>query len=202
MNDFPWRNLALAGVACAAVSACASAPERIRDDPATRVIPRMDPEAAGVPEGNPKLGPRVDLGGARMQIPKGWVPTSGGSLQWENAGGGDDRRPSAANMNVIVGDPKRLDITWEAFWQDLSDQYRARTEGIQEIVEEGRIEVGHRPAYRFAIERREGGIRFGLVQYIIGTDRFVYYVTFAARIDEFSRYEPLFRQCVATFIEK
>jgi hypothetical protein len=162
----------------------------------------MDPDAAGVPEGDPDLGPSVDLGGARMQIPKGWVPTSGGSLQWENAGGGDDRRPSAANMNVIVGDSKRLDITWEAFWQDLSDTYRARTEGIQEIVEEGPIEVGDRPAYRFAIERREGGIRFGLVQYIIGTDRFVYYVTFAARIDEFSHHEPLFRQCVATFIEK
>ena len=177
------------------LSAC-PAPQRVPDAPAARRIERVEPV---VETEDKELGPRVALGGGvSLQIPRGWIPTSGPGLHWENAGGGDDRRPSAANMNVIVGDPKPLDVTWETFWADLSEQYGARTEGIQDIVQSGRDDVGPYPSWFFEIRRREGGVDFALLQYIVGTPKQVYYLTYAARVDEFQAYEPLFRRSVAS----
>lgn len=194
----PLTRLALvAGLAF--VFGCPAPPQRIPDAPAARIVPREQPTDPTEDEG---LGPRVKLGPSTMQIPRGWIPTQGAPLHWENAGGGDDKNPSAANMNVIIGDPKPLDVTWQAFWADLSAQYSARTEGIQEILGSGRDDVGTHPAWYFEIRRRESGVEFALLQYIIGTDEFVYYLTFAARADEFPRYEPLFRRAVASFRSK
>jgi hypothetical protein len=198
VSDSPLPRLARLGalIATATTLTACPAPQRVPDPPAARVIERVEPK---VQTDDPELGPRADLGGATMQIPRGWIPTSGPGLHWENAGGGDDRQPSAANMNVIVGDPKPLDQTWEAFWAELTDQYGARTEGIQDIVGKGRDDVGAFPAWHFEIRRREGGVEFALLQYIVGTPDQVYYLTFASRVDEFARYEPLYRRCIASF---
>ena len=138
MSDSPSRSAAALIAVCLLLGACPAPPQRVPDRPAARTLERVDP----VQTDDAELGPRAKLGGgASMQIPRGWVPTRGAALHWENAGGGDDRRPSAANMNVIVGDPRPLDVTWEAFWADLSAQYSARTEGIQDIVGSGRDDV-------------------------------------------------------------
>ena len=187
-----WPLLAV----CLTLWGCPGTPRVPDTQPTARTIERV--EAPRDVDDN-TLGPRASLGGASMQVPRGWIPTRGAALHWENAGGGDDQRSSAANMNVIVGDPKALDVTWEAFWQDLSEQYAARTEGIQDITASGRDDVGGHPTWFFEIRRRESGVDYALLQYIIGADRQIYYLTFAARVDEFPRFEPLFRRCVASF---
>lgn len=201
MNDSPCFDVRLSVLLVLLVGGCAQAPDPIPQTPLVRTLPRTTAAPAQVP-GDPGLGPLVDLGGARMQIPKGWVPSAGESLHWENAGGGDDKRPSAANMNVIAGDPKGLDVTWEDYWASLTAEYRERTAGIQTITAHGRKDVGGYPTYYFRIERTEGGVRFVLLQYVVGTARFVYYVTFAARMDEFPSYEPLFQRSAESFAGK
>lgn len=149
---------------------------------------------------DPRLGPLVKLGPARMQIPVGWMSTPEKSLSWHSGLQGSEQR--RATFNVVVGDPKQPGELAEDVYRALSEVYHSETEGVQSFLEEGVVPLGGwGSALRMLSEREQDGVVYRLLQFIAVGDRHIYYLTWTTRAPDYEALQSDFHRASATFSE-
>ncbi len=179
-------------------------------------VPAPEPEPEVVSGLDPKLGRLVRIEGVQFQVLPEWaqvetqVETTSNTVAqpsklppapfvWESPPIDGKPNPTAASMNLIVGEPKPLALEYPAYWKALSTEYRARTEGVQTLLEEGEFAANPLPAWFFELERQEQGVRFKIFQVILGNNEHLYYLTYCVRAEVYDTHRELFERSAATF---